>query len=244
MNDTNKNSYTSDIGAADHAVPDVSIYHISEIFLYEYYVNRGSYHIRPKDQCGPLIESGIAQEKRGGLMGALQKYKQALRENPVSMEVYEHLVDVLRKINRLEEMADYIRASWPFCCTRAELAWYYRMLGYYYLEKYRPELSQICYRYSTLFRPSRQAEEDIKYLETALNRKMPDYTTQEMQKALDDEGIPTKASDITLALLYKAAEESLEDGYPDQARDCYAMLYDLTQDEEVLQRLKALSPAP
>lgn len=242
MSDLHNENNTAAAGPIDHTVPEVSIYHISEIFLYEYYINRGDYHIRPRDLCGPLIESGIAQEKHGGLMGALQKYKQALRENPVSMEVYEHVVNILRKVNRLEEMADYVRQSWPFCCTRAELAWYYRMLGYYYLEKYRPELSQICYRYSTLFRPSRQAEEDIKYLETALNRKMPDYTAEEMQKALSDEGIPTKASDVTLALLYKAAGEALEDGYPDQARDCYAMLYDLTQDEEVLEHLKALTP--
>ena len=42
-----------------------------------------------------------------------------------------------------------------------------------------------------------------------------------------------EANPVTLALLYKAAQEADEAGDTQQALDCYRMVYDLTADEEV-----------
>lgn len=236
---------------------EVSIYHIAEIFLYEYYCNRGEYHIREQDALTPLMERGDEQEKRGGYIGALQTYEKALKENPVSMAVYEKIVECCRRLGDLEEMHRYTLECWPYCCTRSELAWYYRSLGYYYLEIYRPELSEVLYRYSTLFAKSEQAENEISYLERALEKKMPEYSAEELQQFLKREDIPTVASDVTMALLVRAGEEAASESAAargagqsgrsraaaGQARDCYQMVFDLTGDEEIRARLGAINSA-
>ncbi len=46
---------------------------------------------------------------------------------------------------------------------------------------------------------------------------------------------------VTLALLYKAAEEAENAGDKDQALDCYRMVYDLTADEDVGKRISGFS---
>ena len=53
--------------------------------------------------------------------------------------------------------------------------------------------------------------------------------------------ISTAANSVTLALLYKAAEEAENAGDKDQALDCYRMVYDLTADEDVGKRISGFS---
>ncbi len=211
----------------------VSIFHISELFLYEFYVNRGEFEIREKDEFRPLMEKAAEQERNGGLMAAIQYCRKALEENPVSMEAHEKIVECYRKIGDLNSVESYVLASWPFIGTRSELSWFYRQLGYCYLEKYRPELAQALYRYSTLWQKSDLAENEIAYLERALGHAMPEYSTGELQDILDQEDIPTAASDVTLALLVKAGQEAQKEGNSEQALDCFRMVYDLTGDPEV-----------
>ena len=189
---------------------DVCIYHIAEQFLFEYYCRPGEYRICEEDHAGELLKKGLAQEKRGGLMGALQSYEKALVFNPVSTQIYFRLISVHFRLGQLEELFSRTKEVYPYLSTKAEMAQYYRWLGYYNLEKYQPELSAALYRYSTLFSKSAQAEEEIRYLEAAMDRKLADDSECELQKKLRKAGIPVTASNVTLALLYRAGQEALQ----------------------------------
>lgn len=227
-----------------NAVREVCISHISEIYLFEYYLQPGPYRLIPDDRLKEQMEKGAAEEARGGYAGAVQAYERALELNPVSPEIYLHLIRCLYRMHHLEEMHERTLRMYPFVCTKAELAQYYRWLGCWYLEEYQPELSECVYRYSMLFEKSRQAEEEIRYLETALSAKMPDYSVQEMQNRLRGADIPVHASNVTAALLVKAgeeAEQSPENAWRQQALDCYRMAYDLTADPELQDRIRKLS---
>lgn len=152
-------------------VEEVCIYHIAEIYLYEYYKRPEEYRIAPKERIDALMEKAAQQEKTGGIIGAQQNYEKALQLNPVSTEIYWKLIDIDFRLNKLEDLHARTEEVYPYLCTRAEMAHYYRWLGYYYLETYKPELSEALYRYSTLFSKNEQAEHEITYLEAALGKK-------------------------------------------------------------------------
>ncbi len=107
---------------------------------------------------------------------------------------------------------------------------------WYYLEKYNSEVSAACYLYSKCFEESQQADAELEFLEKAIGKK----DLPQIQKILKDNQIPTEANTVTLALLYKAAEEAADAEDKDQALDCYRMVYDLTADEEIGKRIAFL----
>lgn len=219
---------------------DVCIYHIAEIFLFEYYENPSDYTVIPKNRLEELKEKAEEEMKRGGYVAALQNYDKVQELNPADAEVRLSRIRCCYHLGQLEEMHEETLRLYPYACTRQELAAYYRWLGCWYLEKYQPEISECVYRYSTLFVPSEQAEEEICYLEKALGKKMPAYSLAEIQEKLRKAGIPLQASNVTMALLVKAGEEAETRKLWQQALDCYRMVFDLTQDEEIGRRIRRL----
>ena len=219
----------------------LSLRHISEVFLYEYYMNPDEYEISKDDLARPHLDKAgdlLSQQKNNE---ALQEYLAANMENPVSFEAVSGIIICCKRLGDIEGEYKYTQEMYKLCCTRAELATYYRNLGWYYLEKYKPDLSAALYRYSTFFQEGQAAEEEIKYLESALNKPMGKESPEQIQKMLEDNEIPTGPSNITLALLIKAGEEAEQNGNYMQARDCYMMVYDLTEDEEVGLKINRIS---
>lgn len=227
----------------------VCIYHIAEQFLYEYYFKPEDYEILGEDKVKPLLDKAREEDAKGGIMAALQYYQEAEDYNPVSTEIRFHLIDLYFRLHRNDDLLNETKEIYPFCCTRAEIAQYYRWLGYYFLETYKPGLAAVLYRYSTLYEKSGLAENEIHFLETAMNKKMPDYTAGELAEKISHAGFPAGPSKITLALVYKAGEEAQSEAgnsktgktMRQQALDCYRMVYDLTGDEETGQRIRVLS---
>ena len=212
----------------------VCLRHISEVFLFEYYcLGDDEYEISDEDTLTPhkikakelLFETDYAK--------AQQEWLSAHIENPVDMESILGIILCCKQLGDLEGEYSYTTKSYNYCCTRAELAAYYRNLGWYYLEKYNPEVASACYLYSKCFEDSKQADAELEFLEKAMGKKVTDKDLDQIQKILTENGIPTEADSVTLALLYKAAQEADEAGDTQQALDCYRMVYDLTVDEEV-----------
>ena len=87
--------------------------------------------------------------------------------------------------------------------------------------------------YSNYFEESQQAAAELEFLEKAIGKKVTKKDLKQIQKILEDNDIPTQANPVTLALLYRAAQEASEAGDSQQALDCYRMVFDLTADEEV-----------
>ncbi len=239
---------------------EVSIYHISEIFLYEYYMVPDEYEVREEDEAGPLIDRAEKLEKKNKFDEALTLYQQALFENPVSMAIRGGMIRCLRRLGDFERMHAEVIDSFPFLCTRAEIAAYYRSLGYYYVEKYQPQLAYDLYRFSRLYFPTESADHEIAFLEEAQKQKNAALAIRkkkgepvddaedllqggkdEIMERLRKAEIPIGPSEVTLALLFKAGEEAQEKGLQTQALDCYRMVFDLTQDPTLESKIAELS---
>lgn len=219
----------------------LSLQHISEVFLYEYYMNPDEYEISSEDLCRPHLDKAqdlLTLQKNNE---ALQEFLAANMENPVNFEAVSGIIICCKRLGDIEGEYKYTQDIYNLCCTRAELATYYRNLGWYYLEKYKPDLSAALYRYSTFFQQGQAAEEEIKYLEKALNKPMGQESPDQIQQILTDNNIPVGPSNVTLALLIKAGEEAEQSGNYMQANDCYMMVYDLTGDEEIGEKIRKLN---
>ena len=216
--------------------------HISEVFLYEYYcLGDDEYELTDVDTLTPHKERAKELMLAGNYLESQKEWLDAHFENPVDMESILGIILCCKQLGDTEGEYSYTTESYNYCCTRAELAAYYRNLGWYYLEKYNPELSAACYLYSKYFEESQQADAELEFLEKAVGKKVSAKDLSQIQNILKENNIPTEANPITLALLYKAAEEAQEAGDKAQALDCYRMVYDLTEDEEVGKRISGLS---
>ena len=212
----------------------VCLGHISEVFLYEYYcLGDDEYEISGEDTLTPHKTKARELLLAGDYAGAQKEWISAHFENPVDMETILGIILCCKQLGDVEGEYAYTTESYNYCCTRAELAAYYRNLGWYYLEKYQPEVSAACYIYSRFFEESQQADSELEFLEKAIGKKVAEKDPDQIQKILEDNKIPLQANQITMALLYKAAEEAVGGGDIQQALDCYKMVYDLTADEEV-----------
>ena len=212
----------------------VCLRHISEVFLYEYYcLGDDEYEISSEDTLTPCKARAKELLLAGDYAKAQQEWISAHLENPVDMEAILGIILCCKQLGDTQGEYAYTTESYNYCCTRAELAAYYRNLGWYYLEKYKPEVSAACYLYSKYFEDSQQADAELEFLEKAIGKKVSKKNLEQIQQILKDNDIPTEANPITLALLYKAAQEADEAGDRKQALDCYRMVYDLTADEEV-----------
>lgn len=213
--------------------------HISEVFLYEYYcLGDDEYELTDVDTLTPHKERAKELMLAGNYSKSQKEWLDAHFENPVDMESILGIILCCKQLGDTEGEYSYTTESYNYCCTRAELAAYYRNLGWYYLEKYNPELSAACYLYSKYFEESQQADAELEFLEKAIGKKISAKDLTQIRDILKKNNIPTEANPITLALLYKAAEEAQEAGDKAQALDCYRMVYDLTEDEEVGRRIK------
>jgi len=216
--------------------------HISEVFLYEYYcLGNDEYELTDIDTLTPHKERAKELMLAGNYSKSQKEWLDAHFENPVDMESILGIILCCKQLGDTEGEYSYTTESYNYCCTRAELAAYYRNLGWYYLEKYNPELSAACYLYSKYFEESQQADAELEFLEKAIGKKVSAKNLSQIQNILKENNIPTEANPITLALLYKAAEEAQEAGDKAQALDCYRMVYDLTEDEEVGRKISGLS---
>ncbi len=88
-----------------------------------------------------------------------------------------------------------------------------------------------------------------------MDRKLADDSERELQVKLQKAGIPVTASNVTLALLYRAGQEALQHAkdaagknetatakhWRQQALECFSMIYDLTEDAQIKEEMEELT---
>ena len=110
------------------------------------------------ETCKKYIENGRRLTNEGNYNEAINEFSKALEYNPVNVAVINKIVSCYKYLHNIEKEFEYAQKTYNFCCTRSELATYYRNVGWYYLEKYKPEVSVSCYMYFNLFEKSVQNE--------------------------------------------------------------------------------------
>ena len=103
---------------------------------------------------------------------------------------------------------DVTKQAYRFCCTRATMARYYRNMGFYYLSSYNTDMAKACYTYSNIY-----------------------YHT--MQAMFDKENVEPGPDSKTIGIVYRVGELMLQDKEYALAKDCFSIVYDITNEQQL-----------
>ncbi len=212
--------------------------HLLELYLYQYYIGSEGFEITDMKMHAIYRLMADKYSKKDRVQEAIEFFEKSLAANPLDIETRSGLAKVYRRTGKWDLLYKTAEELYPFCYTTSDLSRYYRILGEYYLETYKPEVSVAAYTYSNFFNPTETAEKEIRFLEKALNKKFAFNNIQELQNILMKEGIPLGGKNETLGILYKTGMLELEKNNTEYA--CYLLLflYQLTKDEETGEILK------
>ncbi|MDO5520797.1 MAG: hypothetical protein Q4G58_09940 [bacterium] len=211
----------------------LSFNHPVEACYYDYFVSKEAYTRVPVNMGYLYRTLGMMYAKENKLRKSETSYNRASRWNPVDLDTIYCLIENNKRENELEKVLKLTKKAYDFCCTRADLAHYYRNLGFYYLESYEPQLAKALYEYSQCFYETEQAANELAYIANALQQEEMKLSISEIQKTLQERGIPVQANPTTLAITYQVGKACLQSGDAESANDCFLMVYDVTGDEEV-----------
>ena len=218
-----------------------SFNHILEVYEYEYFK-------KPQIQTSYTDLNisafyrfyGFVLMRLNLFTDAINAYQNALNWNPVDLDAILQLVELYKRTEQVEKVKEYSFLSYDLCSTRATLAHIYRGLGFYYLENQKPEIAIPLYIYSNIYFETKQANEELNYLEKALHQPSKKYTIKELQEILKQNQIPVGPNADTIGITYRVGQLELEAGNIQNAKDCFTMVYDLTMDTEVKEILEKI----
>ncbi len=218
-----------------------SFNHIMELYLYQYYKRDYDFGLSEEPMNLWYMDLGNKFEKKENMEKAYEAYKKAIEWNPVDLDARFAKIELEKKFKRLEEVLKQTLELYSYLCSRATMARFYRNLGFYYTEKYQPQTANYLYEYSNLFFQTKNADSELEYIRKAMQKNNPQPNVYELQAKISELKIPVAAPSQTLGLLYEIGKSEEQKGNLQQAMDCYLLVYDLTQDEEIMERVKGIS---
>jgi tetratricopeptide (TPR) repeat protein len=184
-------------------------------------------------------------------------YKNALCWNPVDLDSYLGLAECYKYLNMITRYLDMTKQAYRFCCTRATMARFYRNMGFYYLSSYNTDMAEACYTYSNIYYHTDNADSELEYIKNALaavknneskdsinkdedvitkeevNENEQKYTIKQMQEMFDKEHVEPGPDSKTIGIIYRVGELMLQDKEYRLAKDCFMIVYDITNEQQL-----------
>ena len=219
----------------------ISLNHVMEYYIYAFYFKPDCDVVLSELPYGEYYRSyGDLCVKSGRYKAGIEAYSNAICWNPVDLDAILGLAECYKYLNMLKRYMIATKEAYRLCCTRATMARYYRNMGFYYLSAYKPEVARACYIYSNIYYKTDNADAELSYIEQALNQETPKLSVKEMQKMFDDEGIEPGPSSDTIGVIYRVGQIMMESQDYRLAKDCFSIVYDITQEEQLEKLLEEL----
>lgn len=222
----------------------LSLNHVMEYYIYACYFSSDAEIACTDIPYGEYyrIYAGLCMELEK-YNAAKKAYKRAIAWNPVDLDAYLGLAEVYKYQNKLNKFLIITKQAYRFCCTRATMARYYRNIAYYFLAGYKPEIARDCYQYSNIYYHTDNADSELHYIEEAIKEETPKPDITAIQKRFDANGIEPGPDAQTIGIVYRVGELLMQEGSYALAKDCYSIVYDITQEEaagKILEQLENL----
>ena len=219
----------------------MSLNHVMEYYIYAFYFKPDCDVVLSELPYGEYYRSyGDLCVKSGRYKAGIEAYSNAICWNPVDLDAILGLAECYKYLNMLKRYMIVTKEAYRLCCTRATMARYYRNMGFYYLSAYKPEVARACYIYSNIYYKTDNADAELSYIEQALNQETPKLSVKEIQKMFDDEGIEPGPSSDTIGVIYRVGQIMMESQDYRLAKDCFSIVYDITQEEQLEKLLEEL----
>ena len=212
----------------------MSLNHVMEYYVYACYFEPETDVLCTELPVGEYYRTyGSLCLKLSKFRRAEDAFKKAICWNPVDLDSYLGLAECYKNLNMLSRYLDVTKQAYRFCCSRATMARYYRNMGFYYVARYNTEAARVCYTYSNIYYKTDNADNELKYLEQALNDKTPEYSVKQMQEILDKNEVEPGPDSKTIGIIYRVGELMMNDKDYKLARDCFSIVYDITQETQL-----------
>lgn len=209
-----------------------SFEHILEAYLFTYFKQKDI--VYAECNIGAIYRlQGLLYTKRMKYDKAMFAYDKALKFNPVNLDLLFELSELYKVSSRTNSVKKITNEAYDYCVTRADMSRYYRNLGYYYLERYKPGLAMALYQYSNVYYHTQTAEDEIAYLNKATEKAYEEMSVGEMQFKIKESNIPLGPNQDTLNLVYQVGQLMIKENAITDAIDCFTMIYDVTLDREI-----------
>ena len=175
---------------------------------------------------------------------AMEAYDTGLIWNPVDLDIMFQLVELYKRRGMLEPCRKLTMETYDYCCCRRHMGRFYRNLGFYFVERKQLQLAAALYIYSSIYEPSEHADKELDFISKLSGQPIQDYTLPKLQEIIEAAGIPLGPNPKTLGITSRVGQLELDNGNYDNAYDCFAMVYDLTNEDEMLsamEKARALS---
>ena len=221
--------------------------HVSEVYMFLYIKNKNKKISDLNIQFTEIDFSmfygllGLCYIHLGRKQEAIKAYDAALQWNPVDLDSLFQIIELYKAVGRVDSVRKTANEAYSYCCTRATLAHFYRDIGFYYLEKYKPQVAVAAYQYSNIFYYHDSAKKELDYLNHTKSEPYPEYSVTKLQEILSAENIPLGPSKETVQLLVQLGDLEVTEGDYLAAKDCYTMVYDLLKDPDIEEKLRQVN---
>lgn len=220
----------------------VSFDHVMEYYLYRWYFPENGRRIRfaQVPYSSYYVQAGSAKLKEGKPHAAYRYFRKAELWNPVSLTAKLAAAEALKQEGKLRPYLDKTQEAHRYCLTRAETARYYRNAGFYFVEKYKPDVARACYIRANNYFHSQNADGELKYLETALGDTTPPMTDAEIDRLLLANDIFTRPDETSMEVVCHAGYDLIRAGQLQEAADCFEVASDISRDAELTELVRKL----
>lgn len=171
---------------------------------------------------------------------AEEALKTALKWNPVSTTIIGELTEVYKLKKDYDNYLYWSKMLIKYASSSKMLARGYRNIAYYYCDIEDYEKSAAIYYFSRAFEESKQVTSELFYISEQLG-KLPEAPKPEyIKKLFRQEDIQYGASDFVIGAAYQIFKSCLENGDKKSAIYYLYVVYDLTNDEAILETLNKL----
>ena len=220
----------------------ISLNHVMEYYVYACYFEPETDVLCTELPVGEYYRTyGSLCLKLSKFRRAEDAFKKAICWNPVDLDSYLGLAECYKNLNMLSRYLDVTKQAYRFCCSRATMARYYRNMGFYYLSSYNTDMAKACYTYSNIYYHTDNADSELNYIENALKEAKDkgvtkddkEYDIRTMQAMFDKENVEPGPDSKTIGIVYRVGELMLQDKEYALAKDCFSIVYDITNEQQL-----------
>ena len=164
--------------------------------------------------------------------------KKALKINPVSSRVILELSEIYKMHTyTLNKYVMHVTDALKYAYYPNDLARCYRQLGYYYIEENQLETALALYKYSMEYDLSPLAYREIIYIQS--KDKTLDLSLDECIEIIKNKNIQIGPNPLIIETLTSLSQEYEANRLYNQAIYFYKLLYTLTKDEKILEKINS-----
>ena len=172
--------------------------------IIEFYCSKEKLNIQKKavwvdlrtDDAYKLLAYIASEEKK--FSQAIEYLEKGLYFNPMNLGIRFEFAESYKMQKNLEKMYDSIKNIYDYIYDPSMLSRYYRLLGYYFIEKQNYDVAYSLYAISVYYENSEMAHHEINYIKQQTGNPNFEKTTSEILKLLKQHNIPTTISQSNL----------------------------------------------